>query len=406
MAPIVQFLRSLRLALAVISFLAAWTTVGAWVPWTRPGGHAPPAWAVATGLDHPFTSWPFLAAVALLFAATLACTWGRRARILATLRGALPPSAQRLPPRPADVRAFLASHGFRGDGDLLTRHRAAFWGGWLLHAGLLLLIAAVLVQQGFADSGAFDLTEREVARLDAPGTVFGRERGPFAGEALPPIEVRLERFDPYLRQRGYSPDRRSQLWLGVPRQEPRVETIDRAGGVRIGGVELFQAIPSGLAITIDVPGMGPRAIRLAFETPRRATATVVDPSGVPARFVVDTERDLDGPDGTGRLLAWMERGGARIAVAPGSTFPFGAGEARAMEVVRWGRFTWTRTPGLFAVYLGFAVVVAGCALLAFPAGVARLGRPGENAAAVLFTVRGSEAIAAEWADWSGDGARS
>ena len=81
---------------------------------------------------------------------------------------------------------------------------------------------------------------------------------------------------------------------------------------------------------------------------------------------------------------------------PGSPFPFGVGEARVLGMGRWGRFTYTRTPGLWGVFAGFAMILAGCTLLAFPAGVARLGRPGETAAAVVFTIRGASALAAEW----------
>jgi hypothetical protein len=35
--------------------------------------------------------------------------------------------------------------------------------------------------------------------------------------------------------------------------------------------------------------------------------------------------------------------------------------------------------------------------------VARLGKPGEDAAAVLFTIRGAEALAAEWTGWQATG---
>ncbi len=396
MDRIVKLLRAPRLALAVIGFLAAWTATGAWAPWTQPGGPAALAWARAAGLAHPFTAWPFLAAVALLFASTLACTWGRRSRILAVRRGQLPPAALRLPPRAADVRAFLVEQGYRGEGELLTRFAPALWGGWLLHVGLLTLIAAVLVQQAFSDSGVFDLTEGETARLSAPGTVSGRERGPFAPAALPDVEVRLDHFDPYLHQPGYAPDRLSRLTVTVAGQAPRAEVIDRAAGIRAGDAEIFQAIPAGLELTLDIPGMGLRAVRLQGEGPRRAAASLSDPAGAPARFVVESERDLDSPQGTGRLRIALEAGGARLALEPGLAFPFGAAPARLVAVGRWGRFTWTRTPGLSGVFAGFALVLAGCALLAFPAGVARLGRPGEGAAAVVFTVRGAAAVAAEW----------
>ena len=115
MSRLLSFLRAPRLALTVIGFLAVWTGVGAWAPWMQPQGPAAPPWAVGIGLDHPFTSWPFLLAVALLFSSTLACTWGKRARILAIRRGELPPSAVPLPSREGDARAFLAAEGFAGD---------------------------------------------------------------------------------------------------------------------------------------------------------------------------------------------------------------------------------------------------------------------------------------------------
>jgi hypothetical protein len=392
---LLSLLRAPATALAVIAFTGAWTAVGAWAPWMRAGAVAP-AWAAAVGLDHPFTAWPFLAAVALLFASTLACTWGKRRRILALRRGELPPWAVTLPARDADVRSFLAGQGFRGEGDVLVRHPLGLWGGLLLHVGLLVLIAAVFVQRGFADGGAFDLTAGEAARLDEPGVVFGRDRGPFAREALPGIEVRLLSFEPFLRQPGYAPDRSSRLWIAVGGDPPRVEALDRAAGVRAGSTEIFQAIPTGLSLTIQVPGMGLRAVRLQPETPRRSAASVADPAGAPVRFVVETERDVGDPSGTGRALAWQERDGERTAITAGGTFRFGPVESRAIGISRWGRFTWTRTPGLGAVVAGFLLVLAGSLLLLFPAGVARLPRAGEEGAVRVIVLRGGDALAADW----------
>lgn len=396
MQPVLRWLRSPRLALGVIGFLAAWTGVGAWAPWMQPEGPPAPEWAAAVGLGHPFTSWPFLVAVALLFASTLACTWGRRSRVLAIQRGELPPSAVRLARREADVAGFLAAEGFRGAGELRKRFPLGLWGGWVLHVGLLVLIAAVLVQYALYDSGTFDLSEGERAALSAHGTVFGREKGPLAPEALPEVEVALARFDPVRKQHGYSQDRLSELDVFVPGQPVRTETIDRAAGIRAGDLEIFQAIPTGLALTVDMPGVGVRTVKLREETRRRAVAEVTDPVGMPVRFTVDTEKDVDGPEGHGRVLVWVDTRGGRVALAPGTPFPFGAGSARVVSLGRWGRFTYTRTPGLFGVVAGFVVILAGCVLLAFPAGVARLGDPGEDAVARVFTIRGGAAIAADW----------
>ena len=92
----------------------------------------------------------------------------------------------------------------------------------------------------------------------------------------------------------------------------------------------------------------------------------------------------------------LDQPGGRVPVAPGATFAFGDRTARAVAIARWGRFTWSRAPALPAVWLGFAVILVGCALLAFPAGVARLREAGEEDAATVFVTRGAEVIAAEW----------
>ena len=333
----------------------------------------------------------------LLFASTLACTWGRRARIRLVLRGELPPVAVALLPRGgADARAFLAARGFRGRGDVLVRFRWAPWGGWVLHVGLLVLIAAVLVQQAFHDGGAFDLTEGEAGRLTAPGFVLGRERGLLAPASPPDLEVRLERFDPFLHQAGYAPDRMSLLSVARAGEAPRTAPLDRAAGIRAGRVEIYQAIPTGLSVNVEIEGLGTRSIHLATESERLAAASLDDPAGRPARLAVSTERRADDPRGTGRLRIELEQGGERLPLEPGVPFRFGRRAARVVSVARWGRFTYARSPGMPGVIAGFALVVAGCALLAFPWGVARLAPPGAEVAARVFQPRGREALLAEW----------
>ncbi len=390
-------LRSPRLALAILAFIAAYSAAAGWLPWSLSRGAPVPRWAAALGLDHPFAARPFLAAVALLFAATLACTWGRRARIRAIARGELPAGAIDLERRGnADARAFLRARGFRGEGDVLRRFGFALWGGWVLHAGLLVLIAAVLVQQAFHDEASFDLTEGETARLSDPGAVLGRESGPLAPARPPDLRVTLERFDPFQHQQGYAPDRLSRIAVAPEGAAPRTETVDRAAGARFGLVEIFQAIPIGLAVNVEIAGMGTRSIHLWAETDRVASAAVNDPAGRPARFVLTSERPLDDPAGTGRLRVEYEQEEGRTALQPGTAFPFGGREARVVSLGRWGRFTYSRSPGMPGVFAGFALVVLGCALLAFPAGVAQVGPEGADPAARAFAVRGRSALLAEW----------
>lgn len=388
-------LRSPRFVLAILASGTAYAAAGAWLPWLLPGD-GPPRWAVAAGLDHPFSALPFLACVVLLFASTLACTWGRRARIAAALRGDLPAAAVALPRGAADVRAFLRAQGFRGDGDVLRRHGFALWGGWVLHVGLLVVIAAAAVQQALHDGGTFDLVEGQTARLRDPAAVAAREHGPLAPAAAPELAVTLVRFDPYLHEQGYAPDRRSVVRITRPGAPPSTATLDRAEGLRVGPVDLYQAIPTGLSLLLEVDGLGRMAVNLQDQGRHVAAITVRDPSGAPARLVATAERDLDDPLGTGPLAFALEQAGRRTVLAPGVPFELGGRPARLAGVARWGRFTWSRSPGLGGVLAGVVLVLGGSALLAFPAGVARILPDGEEAAARVFVPRGREVLLSEW----------
>ena len=396
MSAAVALLRAPRFVLAVLAFTAIYCAVGAWLPWATPGGAPPPPWVEGLGLAHPFSAPPFLAAVALLFASTLACTWGRRARIAGLLRGELPPAAVALQASGADARAFLEARGFRGEGDVLRRFGWALWGGWVLHVGLLVLVAGILAQQAFHDEGAFELTEGGTARLSEPGVVQDRERGLLAPQDPPALEVELQSFDPGLHQEGYAPDRASRIAIARPGGAPRLERLDRAAGARVGAVEIFQAIPAGLAVNVVVEGLGARSIHLRKESAHVAAAWIDNPAGRPARVVAATERAVDDPVATGRIAVSLEQDGRRLALEREAPFRLGDREARVIGIGRWTRFTYARSPGMPGVLAGLALVLAGCALLAVPAGVARLGAPGAGPSARVYLPRGREALLAEW----------
>ncbi len=396
---LVALLRSPRFALSVIGFIAAYSAAGAWLPWSLPGGAPPPAWASSLGLDHPFATPLFLVAVALLFASVLACTWGKPSRILRLLRGELPPSAVRLPARPgADLGAFLRAHGFRKRGDRWLRQRAGLWGGWVLHLGLLALIAGVLVQQSLFDTGLFELTEGQTLNLDAPGALRWRHHGILARGGPPDLEATLYWFDPYARQEGYAPDRLSQIGLKRPGRDPVIAFLDRSAGVRVGAVEIFHAIPTGYAAVIDISGMGRRSVHLRQESAHVASVGVDDPAGQPARFVLTSERKLDDPLGTGAMALEIVQKGTHQALQRGAGFRFGDRDATLLSIARWGEYTYSLAPGMAAVFAGFGLVLAGCALLLLSAGVARPDADADAASVGVrvFLVRGAAALAAEW----------
>jgi hypothetical protein len=265
-----------------------------------------------------------------------------------------------------------------------------------MHVGLLVLIAGVLVQQALHDGGEFELTEGETVRLSDPDVVRARERGPLAPAAPPALDVELQWFDPGLHQEGYAPDRASRIAVARPGGSPRIAPLDRSAGARFGAVEIFQAIPTGLAVNLAIEGLGARSVHLVKESDHLAAAWIDDPAGRPARFVVATERAVDDPVATGRIAVALEQDGRRLALERDAPFRLGGRDARVMAVARWARFTYARAPGMSAVLAGLALVLAGCALLLFPAGVARLGAGGDEPAARVLLPRGREALLAEW----------
>lgn len=380
----VAFFASPRLALPVLCFLALYIASAVWLRDTFLGG--------LLG-EHPFGSPWFLTGSSLLFACTLGCTWLRTGKVLALRAGELPLLGVQVQANSAEeLERLLAEHGFRGSGDLRWRHRFALWGGWLLHVALLLLMVGILIQIAFHDGGAFELVEGESVRLADPGVVFGREKGSFAPAQPPDLRVTLLSFDPYLHQAGYAPDRRSRLLVEAPASNAREVLLDRAEGVRIGSAVLYQAIPSGLALVIDIAGIGPRAIHLRSEGKQRATAEATDPRGRTWRFEVRSERELGDRRGTGTLTIEATAGMETHVLSRGDPFPFGLPDAKLLDVVRWSGHTYARSPGMPAVFCGFALVLAASAVLAFPAGIARIEANSAGRRARIWMNRGLDAL--------------
>lgn len=367
-----RFFRAPRTALAILLFHFAYATAAVW-------------------LDAlTFSSPVFLIATLLLFLSTAVCTIERTLLNVKLTRGVLRTYGDALPRRPGhDVRTFLQSQGFRGEGTALFRWRSALWGGSVLHAGVLVLILGVLVQRSLHDSGGFELTEGEQTRL-AEAQIVGRDHGPFAPAKPPDIGVTLQTFDPFYHQRGYAPDRASRIAVNG-----RDLFVDRAAGVDTGGVTIYQAIPTSLAINIAGPSIGSRSIHLRRESDRVASAEVTDPAGNSLRFVAKGEQDINDPAGTGPLDIYVLGSHGRSTLAPGTRFRFGGEEAEVLAITRWAGFTYSRSPGIPFVFAGFLLILAGSALLTLPAGVAQIVDNGP-VAAWFHAKRGVSIVVSEW----------
>ena len=143
-------------------------------------------------------------------------------------------------------------------------------------------------------------------------------------------------------------------------------------------------------------------MRSTFETEseRLATADVTLPDGVQARFTVEAERPFDDRRGSGSLVIRYERDEVNTEVSKGDSIEFGNSAAILVDLVRWSGFTFVRSPGMPAVFAGFALVLAACVLLTFPSGLVRLDTRDDSVVARVWLNRGSAVVAAAWQRWS------
>ena len=391
-----NILSSPRLALSVLLFLAIFIGTVSWLPWSLDRTVKAPGWATTTGLNRPFSSAPFLIAVFLLLVNTLACTIERTARAWKLFIGTIPHRGKVLEVKKDNVLIdFLKQQGFHTDKEPpYFKNRFALTKGWLFHVGLVLLILGILVQQAYHDGGSFEIGEGEMVRLTDEGVVFDRNAGLLVKGGLPGIQLALEQFDPYLHQEGYAPDRASTLMIRTNTREQRVR-LDRARGVSVDGISIYQAIPFGLALNVEIADLGMRSLHLRQVSPKQSAGEFRDPSGGSARFSVEAERDINDPLGTGKLSIFLVRGGEKTELTVRQSFAFGDKTANIISLSRWAGFTYSRSPGVSIVFFGFFLLLAGTAVMLVPAGIAA-AKAGEPETMQVHLTQSADDFAEDW----------
>ncbi len=391
-----NILSSPRLALSLLLFLAIFIGAVPWLPWTLDRAVKAPDWATTTGLNRPFSSAPFLIAVFFLLINTLACTIERTGRAWKLLIGTIPHRGNVLEvKKDNDLIGFLKQHGFHTDKEPpYFKNRFALTKGWLFHAGLVLLILGILVQQAYYDGGSFEIGEGEMIRLPDTDVVFDRNAGLLAVSELPDIQLALEQFDPYLHQEGYAPDRASTLMIRTNTEEQRVR-LDRARGVSVNGISIYQAIPFGLALNVEIAGLGMRSLHLRQASAKKSDGEFRDPSGGQVHFFVEAERNINDPLGTGNLRIFQIQESEKKELFVGRAFTFGNRTARIISLSRWAGFTYSRSPGVSIVFAGFFLLLAGTAVMLVPAGIAA-SKAGDQETMQVYLTQGADDFSENW----------
>lgn len=367
----VDFLSSPKLTIGCLLLITVYSGISGWFPWVIDKKVTPPEWAATTGLDHPFSSIPFLILIMVLFLNSLLCTIKRAGRTLRLLRGFLPEKAPHLVIKDeTGFFRFLKEQGFKEKEGLYFKNRIGLLKALPLHIGIVILIGGIFMEQSLHESGAFEIAPDEIIRLNEPGVVFDRFKGYLASETPPHLQIALQYFDPFHHQKGYAPDRFSRIIIRSNGKE-NIFSLDRSTGISIGDIKIYQAIPYGLSLYIDIQDMGMRVFHLREEGDRKSRGEFISPAGNKVIFYVETERPLTDPKGTGALRIFLVDEKQKTEIYPDVSFRFGDRSARLITVNYWAGFTYSRSPGIFIVFTGIGIVVAGSLLLMIPAGIVK-----------------------------------
>jgi cytochrome c biogenesis protein len=337
--------------------------------WKRPDVHGV---VHALALDRILNTWP----VALLFAATavsIAVATARHSRVAYRRTFAIARNGRGTPVADPDAlrtalrRAGFLRTSFAADAEKHVRNPWGHWGGVTLHAGLLLTLAALLLVSA---------TEWRGVALPAEGDAVG-PASRFVAEVhgvLAPRAALPETFTVAAAAVEYWGDH-------TPRQ---VETTlafasDKPLGLRVNapavrdGITFYQGQEHGhtFLVTVTRPDGSTRPLRLDMTAPDSPAEVSYFGSAVPdgayslrAKYFVDAEKRS--MNGVPLLVLRLEKGGAELARAelrPGETARLGEYAVKLDGVAVWTELVMVRTIGMPLVFLGFALVIAGAALI-------------------------------------------
>lgn len=329
------------------------------------------------GLDRAFSTWWFLATLAL-FALSLGIATTRMWRAaLRRARGEDMSPRTHVPGLTFDeARERALALGYRsvrggaGSGAAtairLVRHRMGWWGSTVLHVGMLVVIVAGLVSAALTARAVVDLSQGEVW---SPGDPFlAEETGPFAAPADPGHAIRFDSATTTAWPTGELKSLTIELSLATASGawQPATTSVNRP--LRANGHIIYASPgefgPAGFVV-LRGPGVPEARLRLEFPFVPRGSAgyTDIQPDGWPR---IDARWDPDGVRGE-KLLAMrlLDDAGTehRVELDPAETGELGPYTAEFEIEGQWARLIVVRPVGVWLLFLGFAVIGIGSLML-------------------------------------------
>jgi cytochrome c biogenesis protein ResB len=382
MRRLTDILVSRRASLALMAFIASASAIGAWVPqrsnlspaslleWQeRYPGIARIAFAL--GFDRIFSSWWFLAVLAVFGVALAVATWRMAGAAWRSRTGAtLQPRTVVPHANPDDIaaRALGAGYGQRvaaGERRVFVRHAAGLWAPTVLHVGMLLALTAGLIALTFGSRAIVDLSVGEVREPGDPYVIV--EGGGLAQDPDVGRPMRLDAIDAELSSAGSLTDVAATLSVenDAGQWVPYVARVNEP--LRVMGHTIYvQPGDFGDAafLVITTADGAEYRVRMEFYNalPGEVVYSTADISGFP---VLDGRWDPHGVRGSEPLALRLagDEGTQPVSIAPGQTAQVGDLSVHYAMAGKWARLVVSRAVAIELVFLGFAIIGLGSLML-------------------------------------------
>lgn len=375
-------LTSRRTSILLMAFVAGVGAVGAWIPQrSNTTAVALEAWraehpslagiAAALGLDAVFSTWWFLAILGVFVVSLGIATARMIADAVERTRVGAAPLTTHVPGlsvEDAVGRAHVLGYRGRVDADgtaVLWRHRAGVWAPAVMHAGMVIALAAAAASSALTSRAVLDLSAGEVF---GPGDAYlVTERGAFGG--VPELGAPL-RLDDLATETWPSGELKTlTATLSVQDDSGRWRAYRSTANDPLtvfGHVVYVQPGEFGDAaylVVTDLAGAShPVRMEFGFAGPGEVAYSGVAIGGAPA---IDGRWDPDGVR-SDRPLALRPAGDGGfepITLAEGDVASVGGYSVEFVARGEWARLIVARPYATSVLFAGFGVIAVGSLML-------------------------------------------
>ncbi|MBJ6725715.1 cytochrome c biogenesis protein ResB [Geomesophilobacter sediminis] len=379
----VKFLTARTTVIALFLAITAALLIAIFIPQRGDDGKIP-AWVTSLpeplgflgqlGLDHVVTT-PWFAALVLVFAVSL---------LFSTIEqfGAVRALTRREPGTDGEWRevadgpglpARLAEAGYNefptsGPVQRYVKHGLGYWGGFLLHLGLVIAVLFSLVYVVTQHRVLVRLVGDEVTRL-TPDNVAVKQ-GLFPVQPRLPESVTLTRVEPRFYGNDKLQSLSSELYFTErPGDLPQRVAVGLSDKSSFGRFLVYQGNPYGLAFNLDIALPGDyRKMQLMIHYPASRKSPGYAELPVPGtdlivkgKFVPDREKgtmEARAPLLTLRLIKGKRFLG-EAEINPGERKEFGPVSVKLTSVQWWGEILLDGSRGTAGIFAGFAIILVG-----------------------------------------------